>query len=184
VAKLVYTVICSLDGYTNDAAGKFDWAFPGPEVHAFVNDLERDVGTYLYGRRLYETMAAWQTLDHQPGMPPEVMDYATIWRGADKVVYSRTLREVSTPRTRLEPAFDADQVRRLKADLPSDLSIGGATLAAGALRAGLIDECRLIVAPHVVGGGTPVWPVEVRLDLELLEQRRFANGMVYLRYRI
>lgn len=184
MGRLVYTTICSLDGYAVDASGSLGWAAPSPEVHAFVNDLERGVGTYLYGRRMYQTMAAWETMDQRPGMPPEVLDYAAIWQAADKIVFSRILHEVSTGRTRLAGTFDGDAVSKLVAAAPTDVSIGGATLAGEALNAGLVEECRLIVAPHVVAGGTSIWPEGVRLDLELAEQRRFDNGMAYLRYGV
>jgi dihydrofolate reductase len=176
---LIYGAICSLDGFIADADGRFDWAAPSAEVHAFVNDEERPIGTYLYGRRMYETMRVWETLDE----PEEVMrDYAAIWRAADKVVYSRTLSEVTTSRTRLERTFDADAVRQLKAG--SDVGIGGAGLAAEALRAGLVDVLWLLLTPVVVGRGTPVLPDDVRIPLELLDERRFENGVVYVRYRI
>jgi dihydrofolate reductase len=176
---LIYSAICSLDGFVEDADGRFDWAMPSAEVHAFVNDEERAVGTYLYGRALYETMRVWETLDEPE---PEMRDYAQIWRAADKVVYSRTLPEVTTPRTRLERTFDPEAVRRLKAS--SDVSIGGATLAAEALRAGLVDELRLLLSPIVIGRGKPVLPDDLRIPLELLGERRFENGVVHVRYRV
>jgi dihydrofolate reductase len=183
MGKLVYGMIASLDGYVVDAAGRFDWAMPDEEVHAFANDLEREAGTHLYGRRMYETMAAWETMPLED--EPEVMrEFAAGWRGADKVVYSRTLPEVTTSRTRLEREFDADAVRRLKSAADPDLSIGGPGLAAAAFRAGLVDESWLILAPVAVGGGTRVLPDDVRIDLELLDVRRFGNGMVYLRHRV
>jgi dihydrofolate reductase len=176
---LVYSAICSLDGFINDADGRFDWAAPSPEVHAFVNDEERPIGTYLSGRGMYETMRVWETLEDAA---PEMQDYAQIWRAADKVVYSRTLPEVTTPRTRLERTFDADAVRALKET--SEISVGGAGVAAEALRAGLVDELRLLLNPVVVGRGTAVLPDDLRIPLELLDERRFSNGVVYLRYRI
>jgi dihydrofolate reductase len=176
---LVYSAICSLDGFINDADGRFDWAAPSPEVHAFVNDEERPIGTYLYGRGMYETMRVWETLEDAA---PEMQDYAQIWRAADKVVYSRTLPELTTPRTRLERTFDADAVRALKET--SEISVGGAGVAAEALRAGLVDELRLLLNPVVVGRGTAVLPDDLRIPLELLDERRFSNGVVYLRYRI
>jgi dihydrofolate reductase len=184
VATLLYTVIASLDGYTVDAEGRFDWAEPPEDVHAHVNAAERPVGTYLYGRRVYETMAGWQTLGTEPGDRPVTKDYGELWRAADKVVYSATLDAVSTPRTRLERSFDPAAVRALKDAADSDLSIGGATLAASALRAGLVDECRIYLAPVVVGGGTPWLPDGLRLRLRLLEEQRFAGGMVHLRYAV
>jgi dihydrofolate reductase len=177
----MYSVIASLDGYVADADGRFDWSVPDDEVHAFVNDLERPVGTYLYGRRMYEVMAAWETMDADE---PLQRDFAAIWRTADKVVYSRTLETVSTPRTRLERDFDAAAVQRLKESAGSDISIGGPGLAAHALAAGLVDECHLFLSPVSVGGGTRALPDDVRVDLELLDERRFGNGVVYLRYRV
>ena len=182
MGDLIYSMIASLDGYIADDEGRFDWAEPDPEVHAFINELERDVGTYLYGRRLYEVMAVWETWPVEED-PPHIRDYAEIWRAADKVVYSTTLDEVSTPRTRIERSFDPEAVRQMKASAERDLSVGGPNLAAHAIRAGLVDECHLFVAPIVVGGGTSAFPDDVRLKLELLDERRFANGMVYVRYR-
>jgi dihydrofolate reductase len=183
VASLIYSAIASLDGYTADASGSFDWAAPDAEVHAFVNDLERHAGTYLYGRRMYETMAVWETMD-VTSEPQPMRDYAEIWRAADKVVYSRTLAEASTPRTRIEHEFEPDAVRELKAAAGRDLSIGGPGLAAHALRAGVVDELQLFVVPVVVGGGTRALPDGLRLDLQLLDERRFAGGVVYLHYRL
>jgi dihydrofolate reductase len=180
-ARLHYSAICSLDGFVADESGRFDWARPSAEVHAFVNDQERPIGTYLYGRRMYETMRVWETLDEPE---PEMRDYAAIWRAADKIVYSRTLDEVTTARTRLERELDPEAVRRLKAEAGADLSIGGAALAAEALRAGLVDELQLLLSPIVIGRGNPVLPDDVRIPLELLEERRFENGVVHLRYRI
>jgi dihydrofolate reductase len=182
MARLLYSVVASLDGYVVDASGTFDWAAPDEEVHAFVNDLERPVGTYLYGRRMYETMHVWQTFGTSD-QSPAIRDYAQIWRAADKVVYSSTLDGVSTPRTRLERTFDADAIRQLKASAAGDLSVGGPGLAAAAIRAGLVDEWQLFVAPVIVGGGTRWLPDDVRIDLELLEERRFGNGTAYLHYR-
>jgi dihydrofolate reductase len=182
MARLIYSAIASLDGYTADPAGNFDWAAPGPDVHAFVNDLEREAGTYLYGRRMYETMAVWETMDVS-GEPAPMRDYAEIWRGADKVVYSRTLAGASTPRTRIEREFDPEAVRRMKETAGRDITIGGPTLAAHALRAAIVDEIQLFLVPAVVGGGTRALPDGLRLDLELLDERRFASGAVYLRYQ-
>jgi dihydrofolate reductase len=182
VAKLVYSAIASLDGYVADADGRFDWAEPDEEVHRFVNDLERPVGTYLYGRRMYETMVAWEVLDLS-GAPPFVRDFAELWRAADKIVYSKTLESVSSARTRIERDFDPGAVRRLKETADRDLSVGGPGLAAQALAARLVDELHLFVAPVVVGGGTRSLPSGMRLDLELLDERRFGSGVVYLRYR-
>ena len=183
MAKLICTGITSLDGYTADEDGKFDWGAPDPEVHAFIDDLERPVGTYLYGRRLYEVMAAWETMHVEPDQP-HILDFANLWRAAEKVVYSTTLASVSTPRTRIERAFDPEAVRALKAAADSDLSVGGPVLAAQAFRAGLVDEIRMFVSPITVGGGNRFLPDGVRLDLELAEERRFAGGVVFLRYRV
>lgn len=182
MAKLIYTALSSLDGYIADEQGKFDWAEPDEEVHAFVNDLARPVGTHLYGRRLYEVMIAWETLD-LADEPPPIQDFARIWRAADKVVYSKSLQEVSSARTRIEREFDPEAVRKMKASASSDLAVGGPDLAAQAFRAGLVDECHLFLAPIVVGGGKQALPDGVRLPLELLDERRFGNGMVFLRYR-
>ncbi len=182
MAKLIYSAIASLDGYVADEDGHFDWAEPDEGVHAFVNDLERPVGTYLYGRRMYETMVYSETvrLDDQPSF---VRDFAEIWRATDKVVYSKTLDAATTARTRIERSFDPEVVRRMKAQADLDLAVGGSELAAQALKAGLVDECHLFLAPILVGGGKQSLPDEVRLKLELPDQRRFRNGMVYLRYR-
>jgi dihydrofolate reductase len=184
MGRLIYSALTSLDGYVEDASGNFDWAEPDEAVHAFVNDLERSHGTYLYGRRLYDTMAVWETLDTLPDQPPVVLDFARLWRAADKIVYSRTLESVATARTRLERSFDPAAVRALKESSSSDLSIGGAHLAAEAFRAGLVDECHLLVNPIVVGGGKAALPHDVRIPLELLDERRFDSGVVYLRYRV
>jgi dihydrofolate reductase len=185
MAKLIYSAIASLDGYVADADGNFEWGAPDEEVHAFVNDLERPIGTYLYGRRMYEVLAAWESDDILAGDPPPfIRDYAAIWRAADKIVYSTTLQTVSSAKTRIERTFDVDEIRRIKASTGSDLSVGGPDLAGQALGAGLVDECHLIVAPVVVGGGTQALPDDVRLELELLDERRFANGMVHLHYRV
>jgi dihydrofolate reductase len=183
VAKLIYSAIASLDGYVADEEGNFDWAAPDEEVYAFVNDLERRVGTYLYGRRMYEVMRYWDTAQASADRHPVEMDYARIWRSADKVVYSETLETASSAKTRIERDFDPEVVRRLKAAAGSDMSIGGPDLAAQALKAGLVDECHLFVAPVVVGGGKRSLPRNVRLELELLDERRFGSGMVYLYYR-
>jgi dihydrofolate reductase len=182
MAKLIYSAITSLDGYVADRNGNFEWAAPDEEVHAFVNELERPIGAYLYGRRMYEVMAVWETLD-LAGEPPVMRDYAEIWRGADKVVYSTTLDSVSTTRTRVERAFHADAVREMLASAASDISVGGPDLAAHAFAAGLVDECHLFLTPIVVGGGKQSLPDNVRVDLELLDVRRFAGGVVHLHYR-
>ncbi|MGH7482996.1 MAG: dihydrofolate reductase family protein [Longimicrobiales bacterium] len=183
MAKLIYSAIASLDGYVADEDGTFDWAEPDEEVHTFINDLERTVDTYLYGRRMYGVMVGWETAHTLADRPPFMRDFAEIWQAADKIVYSRTLQTVSTARTRIERAFDPEAVRQLKAAAGRDLSVGGPGLAAHAFRAGLVDECYLFLAPIVVGGGKQSLPDNVRLRLELLEERRFGNGMVYLRYR-
>ena len=182
MAKLIYSAITSLDGYVADEDGNFRWAEPDEEVHSFVNDLERPVGTYLYGRRMYETMLAWETmsLDDQPAV---VRDFAAIWQAADKIVYSRTLEAASSARTRIERDFDPEAVRQLKAAPGPDLTVGGPELAAQAIKAGLVDEYHLFVAPVVVGAGNQALPTNVRLKLELLDERRFGNGMVHLHYR-
>jgi dihydrofolate reductase len=183
VAKLICSAIASLDGYIEDDDGRFDRAVPDDEVHGFINDLQRPVGTYLYGRRLYETMAGWET-DHTLAAQSQLMrDFAQIWQGADKIVYSTTLENPSTARTRIERDFDPEAVRRLKSSAERDLTVGGPDLAGHAFKAGLVDECQLFVAPVVVGGGKQSLPDDVRLELELLDQRRFGNGMVCLRYR-
>ncbi len=183
MAKLIYSAITSLDGYTADDDGHFDWAAPDEEVHAYVNDLERPVGTYLYGRGMYETMAAWETMD-LAGEPLVMADFAQLWRVAEKIVYSTTLDSVATARTRLERSFEPDAVRRLKETATRDLSVGGPGLAAQALAAGLVDECGLFVTPVAVGGGTPALPRHLRLKLALLGERRFGSGVVYLHYRV
>jgi len=183
MGDLFFSMTASLDGYIADEEGRFDWAEPDAEVHAFINDLHRDVGTYLFGRRAYEVMTVWETLPLE-GESPYMRDYAEIWRATDKVVYSTTLEDVSTSRTRLERSFDAEQVREMKRSAARDLNVGGAGLAAEALRAGLMDELRLFVSPVLVGGGTRALPDDVRLGLELLDERRFGNGTMYLRYRV
>src|SRR4051794_11974851 len=183
MAKLSYSAIASLDGYVADEDGNFDWAAPGEEVHGFINDLERSVGTYLYGRRMYETMASWET-DASLAARSELMrDFAQIWQAADKIVYSKTLAKAPTAKTRIERDFDPEAVRQMKTSAGSDLTVGGPDLAADAFKAGLVDECHLLLAPIVVGGGKKSLPDDVRLELELLDERRFRGGMVYLRYR-
>src|SRR6266487_3063743 len=183
MAKLIYSAIASLDGYVADANGNFDWAAPDDEVHSFINDLERPVGTYLYGRRMYETMTAWETDTALAERSDIARDFAQIWKAADKIVYSKTLGTAPTARTRIERDFDPAAIRSAKAAAGSDLSVGGPTLAAAALKAGLVDECHLFVAPIVVGGGTRSLPDDLRVELELLTERRFAGGMVHLHYR-
>ena len=183
MAKLVYSAITSLDGYIADRDGNFDWAAPDEEVHAFVNDLERPLGTYLYGRRMYEVMQYWETVA-TADEPAVMRDFAAMWRATDKVVYSTTLEVVSSARTRLERQFEPATVEALKAASPAELSVGGAGLAAAAFRARLIDEVRLVLVPAIVGGGTRALPDGVRCDLELLDERRFAGGAVYVRYAV
>jgi dihydrofolate reductase len=184
MAALIYSAIASLDGYIADANGNFDWAAPDAEVHAFINDLERPIGTYLYGRRMYETMLYWETADEGADQNDITRDYTSIWRAADKIVYSTTLAAPLSAKTRLERGFDPDVVHELKASAERDLGVGGANLAAHAIRAGLVDEFQLFVAPIVVGGGTSWLPDDILVPLELLDERRFAGGMVYLRYRL
>ena len=183
MGKLIYLTLASLDGYVADKDGKFDWAEPDEEVHAFVNDLARPVGTYLYGRGMYEVMIAWETLD-LADQPPFIRDFAEIWRAADKIVFSRTLESVASAGTRLERAFDPDAIRRLKEQAAHDLAVAGPGLAGEAIKAGLVDEYQLFLAPVIVGGGKRALPDDVRLDLELLDERRFDNGVVYVRHRI
>jgi dihydrofolate reductase len=183
MAKLVFSMIESLDGYVADAAGKFDWAEPDESVHTFVNDLQRPLGTHLYGRRMYEVMVAWETLGALGDQPPFIEDFAKMWRAASKIVYSSTLVAVSSARTRIERDFDPAVIRRMKEEAVGDISVGGPGLAALAISAGLVDEYQLFVAPVMVGGGTRSLPDAIRLNLELVDERRFYNGMVYLNYR-
>ena len=183
MAELLYTAICSLDGYVADERGDFEWAAPDDEVHAFVNDQERPIGTYLCGRRLYEVMRFWERPDDSAAASAVMRDYAAIWRAADKVVYSRTLAEPVTARTRVERDFDPDAVRELVRQADRDVSVGGPELAAAAFRAGLVDEVRLYLTPVLVGGGKPALPAGVRAGLDLLDEHRFGGGVVHLRYR-
>jgi dihydrofolate reductase len=180
MAKLIYSAITSLDGYLADDDGNFDWAEPDEEMHTFVNDLERPIGTYLYGRRMYEVMVYWETV---PAEQTFIQDFAEIWQKADKIVYSTTLTTVSSARTRIERAFDAEVVRQMKVSAERDITIGGPEIAAEAFRAGLVDECQLFIAPIIVGGGKQALPDGVRLELDLLDQRRFDSGVVYLHHR-
>ena len=182
MARLIYSAIMSLDGYTADADGNIEWAAPDEEVHAFVNELERPVGTYLYGRGMYETMRYWETAHTLPGQAAVSLDFARIWQAADKIVYSTTLPAADTARTRVERDFDPDQDRKLKETAGRDLTVGGPHLAAQAIAAGLVDEYQFYLVPAVVGGGTRALPDRVRLDLALADERRFGNGTVYLRY--
>jgi dihydrofolate reductase len=179
---LIYSAIASLDGYVADTDGNWDWSRPDEEVHTFINDLMRPLGTHLYGRRMYEVLRAWEDMD-LTGQPSYVADFKEIWRGADKVVFSRTLGSVSTARTRLERDFDADATRQLKASAEHDVVVGGPELAAQAIKAGLVDEIHLLLAPVVVGGGKKALPEDLRLDLQLLGERRFGNGTVHLHYQ-
>jgi dihydrofolate reductase len=184
MAKLIYAAITSLDGYVEDASGAFDWAAPSDEVLHFLNDLERPVGTYLYGRRMYETMVYWETADVDQSQSPADWDWMQLWRAAEKVVYSTTMKAVSSTRTRIEPTFDPEAVRAMKdAAHDRDIGVGGAELAAQAFKAGLVDECQLFLTPVIVGGGKPALPDDVRLQLQLVDERRFENGVVFLRYR-
>jgi dihydrofolate reductase len=183
MAKLIYAAIASLDGHVEDEAGSFDWAAPDEELHAFVNDLERPIGTYLYGRRMYETMVFWETAD-TADEPAVFRDYAEVWRAAEKIVYSRTLDTVSSAKTRIERDFDRSAIQELKRSSPTDISIGGAELAGHALGAGLVDEFHLFLCPVVVGGGKRALSGDARAQLELLDERRFRNGVVHLHYRV
>jgi dihydrofolate reductase len=183
MGRLIYSAIASLDGYVADEDGNFDWAAPDEEVHAFINELERQAGTQLYGRRMYEVLAYWENVPDLADQPPHVRDFAEIWQAADKIVYSRTLETAPTARTRIERDFDPAAVRRLKAEAARDLTVGGPELAAQAIRAGLVDELHLFLAPVVVGGGNRALPNGIHLELELLDERRFASGFVHLRYR-
>jgi dihydrofolate reductase len=183
MAELIYSAIGSLDGYVEDAAGKFDWAAPDDEVHAFVNELERPVATYLYGRRMYETMVFWETVDAEGDWPAVARDFAAIWQAAEKVVYSRTLESVSSARTRIERELDRDAIERMKQRSGSDIGIGGAELAGQAIAAGLVDELQLVLVPVLVGGGKRALPNDVHARLELVDEHRFRSGTVFLRYR-
>jgi dihydrofolate reductase len=183
MARLIYSAITSLDGYVADEHGDFDWAAPDEEVHGFVNDLERPVGTYLYGRRMYEMMTFWETAEARGDQSPAMKDFAEIWQAADKVVYSKTLEAASSARTRIERDFDPDAVRQLKASAERDLTVAGPELAGHALKAGLVDEMHLFLTPVVIGGGKRSLPDDVRLELDLLDERRFAGGVVFLHYR-
>jgi dihydrofolate reductase len=183
MAKLIYSAIASLDGYVADEDGKWDWSVPDAEVHAAVNDHEREIGTYLLGRRMYEVLVAWETMATD-GEPEVIRDYAEIWRAAEKVVFSSTLEQPQSARTRIERAFDPEAIRALKDGAERDIGVGGPELAAEALRAGLVDELQLFLSPVSVGGGKRALPAGVRVDLELLDERRFANGVVAVRYRV
>jgi dihydrofolate reductase len=183
VAKLIYSAITSLDGYVADEDGNFDWAEPDEDVHTFVNDLERPVGTYLYGRRMYGVMVFWETALTLADQPAFMKDYAEIWQAADKIVYSRTLKSVSSARTHIERDFDPEAVRQMKARAERDISVGGPQLAAQAIKAGLVDEYHQLVTPVIVGGGNQFLPDNVRVELQLLDERRLSKGVVHLHYR-
>jgi dihydrofolate reductase len=183
MARLIYAAIGSLDGYVADEQGNFESLAPDEEVHAFVNDLERTVGTHLYGRRMYEVMVAWETME-TAGEPEVMRDFAELWWAADKIVYSRTLKAVASERTGIEREFDPEIVREMKAMTERDISIGGPELAGQALAAGLVDECHLFLAPLLMGGGTRALPDGLRLQMELLDERRFGSGVVHLHYRV
>jgi dihydrofolate reductase len=183
MAQLIYSAIASLDGYIEDRDGNFDWAMPDEEVHSFINNLERPVGTYLYGRRMYEIMMVWETDPGFAADSPLTQDFAQVWQSADKIVYSKTLAVASTRKTQIERNFNPEAIKQLKNTAQQDISIGGPGLASHAFRSGLIDECHLFLTPVIVGGGKPALPDNVRLGLQLMEERRFGNGMVYLHYR-
>jgi len=184
MAKLIYSALASLDGYVEDEQGNFDWTAPDQEVHGFVNELERPIGTYLYGRRMYETMVYWETVSTDGERSVASREFAELWRAAEKVVYSRTLETVSSARTHIEREFDPDAIRRLKESSPSDITVGGAELAGQAIAEGLVDECHLLLGPVLVGAGKRALPANVHAELELLDERRFRSGVVHLHYRV
>jgi dihydrofolate reductase len=183
MAKLIYSAITSLDGYVADEDGKFDWSMPDAEVMRFLNEIERPVGTYLYGRGMYEVMAGWETASTRENRSPTLQDFTQLWQAADKVVYSRTLGTTSTTKTRLERDFDVEAIRKLKADSEREIAVGGPELAGQAIKAGLVDELQLFFVPVLVGGGTRSLPDDVRLNLDLLDEHRFGSGAIYLHYR-
>jgi dihydrofolate reductase len=183
MAKLIYSAFTSLDGYVADETGNFDWAELSDEVHAYINSRESQIGTYLFGRKIYEAVAVWESPDVLPDLTPTALEFAPIWQAAEKIVYSTTLKRVTTAKTRIERRFEPNVVRELKAGATRDLEVGGQTLAAHAIRAGLVDEYHLLIAPVIAGGGNPYLPGKVSVKLELLDERRFDNGLVYLRYR-
>ena len=184
MSKLIYSAISSLDGYVEDASGRFDWSAPDAEVHAFVNDLERPIGTYLYGRRMYQTMTFWESLNTDGDLPEVYRDYADVWRAAEKIVFSRTLREASSARTRIVREFESHAIESLKQSSDSDISIGGAELAGHALHAGLVDECHLFLVPVLVGDGKRALPRNLNTQLTLLDQHAFDSGVVHLHYHV
>jgi dihydrofolate reductase len=184
MAKLIYWANTSLDGFINDEDGRFDWSTPDDEVFRFITDFERTIGTYLYGRRLYQDMIYWETAPERPGMTDLTLDFARVWQAADKVVYSTTLDTVSSPRTRLERTFDPEAIRQLKARADRDITVGYADLAGQAIKAGLVDECHLMIVPVLVGGGTRALPDGAHGQLELVSQRRVGTGWAHLHYRL
>ena len=184
MAKLIFAAITSLDGYVADADGNFDWSMPSEEVHRFVNNLEAGIGTYLYGRRMYEVMRYWETASTGNGEESAEQEFAKLWQRADKIIYSRSLERASTAQTRIQREFEPEAIRQLKATAARDISVGGPTLAAQTMRLGLVDEYHLFLSPIVVGGGTQALPDNVRIQLELLDEGRFGNGVVHLHYRI
>jgi dihydrofolate reductase len=185
MAKLIYPINVSLDGYMEDEGGNLEWSISDDEVFAFWTEFQRPVGTYLYGRRMYGSMVYWETADVKTGDQPEdIREFAKIWRSAEKIVYSKTLQPVSSARTRIEREFDPDAIRRLKASSEADITIGGAGLAGQAMREGLVDECHLLVHPIVLGGGKRALPDNLRMRLELLDEHRFQSGFVHLHYRV
>ena len=184
MGKLIYSMITSLDGYVSEPDGNFGWGAPEEESHEFVSEQSRSIGTYLYGRRMYETMVYWETAHAEPGQPPYILEYARIWQATDKIVHSTSLNEATSERTRIERTFDPGAVRKLKAESDLDITVDGPHLAAQAVRAGLVDEYQLYVGPAIVGGGNRFYPDDVRVDLELLDEHRFGNGVVYLRYGV
>ncbi len=183
MAKLIYSAITSLDGYIEDKEGNFEWGMPDEEVFRFVIELERPVGTYLYGRRMYETMVYWETVQAVADQPPHIREFTELWQAADKIVYSKSLETAASARTRIEREFDPEAIQEMKATREGDITVGGPDLAGQAFKAGLVDECQLLLTPLVVGGGKPSLPNDVRFDLELLDERRFRSGVVFLRYR-
>jgi dihydrofolate reductase len=184
VAKLIFSAITSLDGYVEDERGNFDLGAPDEEVHSFVNDLERPVGTYLYGRRMYETMVYWETAQALVDQRPCSREFTEIWQAADKIIYSESLKIVSSAKTRIERRFDPKAIQRMKSIQERDITVGGPNLAAQAFKAGLVDEYQLFLTPVVLGGGKPSLPNDLRVECELLSERRFRSGVVFLHYRI
>ncbi len=184
MGKLIYAMITSLDGYTKANEGGIGSSSDDPEVHSFIGDAFRHVGTYLYGRRMYETMVFWETVHQQPDVPAHILDYGEIWRAANKIVYSTTLQDVSSEKTRIERTFDPEAVRRLKAETDHDITIDGPTIAAQAIRAGLVDEIGLFMTTSVVGGGTRFFPDGVRLELEMVDHKVFSSGLIYAYYKV